>query len=92
MLYLLITKFKIKKIKINNKLVFLFFVCVTPIFLILCTSFLLGIKIRTMWMTPFYLLIGILFIEIVRDRLNSKKIKKFTFVFIFFFLLSPQLI
>ena len=54
MLYLLITKFKIKKIKINNKLVFLFFVCVTPIFLILCTSFLLGAKIRTMWMTPFY--------------------------------------
>jgi len=89
MLYLLISKLNIKKTKINNKLVFLFFVCVTPIFLILCTSFLLGVKIRTMWMTPFYLLIGILFIEITKDRLNLKKIKKFTFVFIFFFLLSP---
>ena len=89
MLYSLISKFDIKKTKINNKLVFLIFVCVTPIFLILCTSFLLGVKIRTMWMTPFYLLIGILFIEITRDRLNLKKIKRFSFAFIFFFLLSP---
>ncbi len=89
MLYFLIDKIKIKKIKINNKLVFLIFACVIPIFLMLSTSFLLGVKIRTMWMTPFYLLIGILFIEIIGDRLNIKKIKKFTFVFILFFLLSP---
>ena len=40
-------------------------------------------------MTPFYLLIGILFIKLIGDRVNLKKIKKFIFVFIFFFLLSP---
>ena len=90
MLYFLIDKLKIKKIKMNNKLLFLFFVCIIPIFLMLCTSFFLGVKIRTMWMTPFYLLTGVLFIEIIGDKLNIKKIKKFAFVFIFFFLLSPM--
>ncbi len=90
MSYFLIDKLKIKKIKMNNKLLFLFFVCIIPIFLMLCTSFLLGVKIRTMWMTPFYLLTGVLFIEIIGDKLNIKKIKKFAFVFIFFFLLSPM--
>ena len=42
-----------------------------------------------MWMTPFYLFLGTLFFEIQRDNIDLKKIKKFYFIFVFFFFLSP---
>ena len=57
--------------------------------LIFLTSFILGVKIRTMWMTPFYLFIGTLLIYIFQKQINLKKIKNFYITFIFLFLLSP---
>tara|TARA_B100001989_G_scaffold159652_1_gene114356 strand:- start:67 stop:516 length:450 start_codon:yes stop_codon:yes gene_type:complete len=42
-------------------------------------------------MTPFYLFLGTLFIEILRKNIEIKKIKKFYKVFLFFFILSPLL-
>tara|TARA_B100001248_G_scaffold258026_1_gene241495 strand:- start:978 stop:2345 length:1368 start_codon:yes stop_codon:yes gene_type:complete len=80
------------KFKINNKKIF-FLVAINliPFLLILLTSIITGAKIRTMWMTPFYLFLGTLFLEIFRKNIEMKKIKIFYFIFLFFFILSPSL-
>ena len=84
-------KFKIKiKIK-NEKLLFLTSINLIPFFLILATSIVTGAEIRTMWMTPFYLFLGILFFEIFRKNIDLKKIKKFYYLFLFLFILSPSI-
>ena len=56
----------------------------------LATSLLSGAKIRTMWMTPFYLFFGTLFIYIFKNFIDLKKINRFYFTFLFFFILSPS--
>ena len=53
------------------------------------TSLVLGVKIRTMWMTPFYLFFGTLLFYVFQKQINLKKIKNFYITFIFLFLLSP---
>ena len=50
-----------------------------------------GAKIRTMWMTPFYLFLGVLFLEIFRKNIDIKKIKIFYLLFLFFFVSTPLL-
>ena len=55
------------------------------------TSFITGSKIRTMWMTPFYLFFGIMFIYIFQSQINLKELKSFLYSFIFLFFLSPIL-
>ena len=80
-------KFNIK----NRKTLFLISINLIPILLILFTSIITGAKIRTMWMTPFYLFLGTLFIEIFKKNIDLKKIKKFFIVFLFFFILSPAI-
>ena len=55
----------------------------------LITSLISGAKIRTMWMTPFYLFFGTFFLLIFKNFINLKKIKRFYFTFLFFFFLSP---
>ena len=55
------------------------------------TSFIIGSKIRTMWMTPFYLFFGSLFVNLFKSQINIKKLKSFMIGFIFFFFLSPIL-
>ena len=89
MVLLLIKKIKIQKNYVNEKIIFLFFTCIIPILFIILTSLIMGAKIRTMWMTPFYLFLGILFIEFFKKLITFKKIKKFYFVFISIFFLSP---
>ena len=49
----------------------------------------MGIKIRTMWITPFYLFLGVLFVYLFQKRINLKKINKFITVFLVLFILSP---
>ena len=44
-----------------------------------------------MWLTPFYLFLGTLFLEIFRKNIELKKIKNFYYIFLFFFILSPAL-
>ena len=46
----------------NKKTLFLLYINIIPILLMLLTSILTGAKIRTMWMTPFYLFLGTLFL------------------------------
>ena len=80
------------KTKINfkdKKLVFLLLTTIAPLFFILLTSMIMGAKIRTMWMTPFYLFFGVLFIYLFQKKINLNKINKFITVFIFLFILSP---
>jgi 4-amino-4-deoxy-L-arabinose transferase-like glycosyltransferase len=88
-LFTLIKKFKLRLNLKNRKTLFLISINLIPIFLILITSIITGAKIRTMWMTPFYLFFGTLFIEIFRKNIDLKKIKKFFGVVIFFFIISP---
>ena len=55
----------------------------------LFTSLLLGAKIRTMWMTPFYLLMGIAIIEVFKKNIDLKKTRKFYTIFLILFIFSP---
>ena len=86
---LLLKKIKFKKIKFNENHVFIFFIFILPIILIIFTSAILGVKIRTMWMTPFYLLIGVTIIEIFKKNIDLKKTRKFFIIFIILFSFSP---
>ena len=86
----LLKKLELKKFVFNDKKIFLLFTCILPIALMVLTSLILGAKIRTMWMTPFYLFIGVLFIEIFKNKINFKNLKNFYAIFFFFFLLSPM--
>jgi len=82
------------KLKINLKdkrLLFLLSINILPIFLMFITSFITGSKIRTMWMTPFYLFFGVFFIYLLKSQVDLKKIKSFLYGFLFLFFLSPVL-
>ena len=56
----------------------------------LATSIITGAKIRTMWMTPFYLFFGTLFVQIFKKNIDLKKIKKFYIAVIVFFFISSS--
>ena len=89
-LYLTLDKLKINKFNKKDKnIFFLFFVNFVPLILIFFTSLFLGAKIKTMWMTPFYLFNGLFFIYLFQKQINLKKLKNFYFSCIFFFILSP---
>ena len=49
----------------------------------------MGVKIRTMWMTPFYLFFGVLVIYLFQSQINLKKLKNFLTIFVIIFILSP---
>ena len=92
--FLLMFFFLIKKIKYkinlkDEKLVFLLLVTIAPIFLMLLTSMIMGVKIRTMWMTPFYLFAGTFIIYIFKSHINLNKLKSFASVFIILFIFPP---
>ena len=92
--FLVLTFILIKKInfKINfkdKKLIFLLSINLLPIILMLLTSIITGSRIRTMWMTPFYLFFGTMIIYVLNNQINIKKIKNFLIGLIILFLLSP---
>ena len=88
---LLINKIKFKINLKDKKLIFLLFINILPIFLMFVTSIILGSKIRTMWMTPFYLFFGIFFVYLIQTQINTKKINLFVYGFLFLFFLTPIL-
>ena len=75
----------------DQNLLYILSITILPILLIFLTSAIIGAKIRTMWMTPFYLYIGTLFIYLFQNHINLNQLKVFNYVFIFLFLLSPLL-
>ena len=89
LVFLLIQKFKYKFNFKDKKLIFLIFINLMPLLLIFLTSLISGSKIRTMWMTPFYLFMGTFIIYVLQKQINFLKIKKFLFLFVALFLLSP---
>ena len=89
MCFFLISKFKTNINFKDQKLIFLLFINFIPIFLMFLTSAIMGVKIRTMWMSPFYLFIGVLLVYVFNKNINLKKIKRFIIIVIFFFILSP---
>ena len=94
--FLILIWLLVKKIKFNlnfkdKNLLFLLAINILPIVLIFLTSLITGSKIRTMWMTPFYLFFGTLFVYLLKKQINQKKLKPFLIGFIFFFFLSPAL-
>ena len=91
MLYVIIKKFKFSINKKNKKTAFLLSINFIPIALILATSIITGAKIRTMWMTPFYLFFGVLFVYVFQAQINLKKINSFLYSFLILFFLSPIL-
>jgi len=89
MCFLIISKLIKKIIYTDEKFIFLFFITVLPVVLTFLTSLFMGIKIRTMWMTPFYLFIGIFFVYIFKNEIILKNLKNFAIVFIILFIFSP---
>ncbi len=89
--WLLVQKLKFKINLKDKKLLFLLSINLLPIFLMFLTSFITGSKIRTMWMTPFYLFFGTFFVYMLQTQINIKKLKPFVVGFVFFFFLSPVL-
>ena len=89
LIWLLVKKVKFKFNVKDKKLLFLLAINLLPIFLIFITSAIMGSKIRTMWMTPFYLYFGVLFIYLLKSQINVKRLNSFLYGFLFLFFLSP---
>jgi 4-amino-4-deoxy-L-arabinose transferase-like glycosyltransferase len=91
LVYLLINKFKLRSSLKDKKLLFLVCINLLPILLMLLTSIITGSRIRTMWMTPFYLFFGVFAVCLFKNQINLKKLNSFLYGFIFLVLLSPIL-
>ncbi len=91
MIFFLIQKLKIKINFNDKKLLFLFGATIIPIILVTCTSVILGAKIRTMWMTPFYLFFGVLVMYIFQNYIDFKKLKTFYILIGCIFFISPSI-
>jgi hypothetical protein len=85
-----VSKFKPKFTFKDKKLLFLLTINIFPILLMFLTSFLMGVKIRTMWMAPFSLFFGVFIVYIFPSPLPFHTIKYFVSVFFLFFILSPK--
>ena len=89
MSFFLFQKFRFKISLKDKKLLFLIFINLVPIGLMFLTSMLTGSKIRTMWMTPFYLFFGVLIVYIFQSQINLKKLNGFISAFLILFMFSP---
>ncbi len=89
LIWLLVKKIKFKFDIKDKKLLFLLAINLLPILLIFITSVIMGSKIRTMWMTPFYLYFGVIFIYLLKSQINVKRSNSFLLGFLFLFFLSP---
>jgi 4-amino-4-deoxy-L-arabinose transferase-like glycosyltransferase len=91
LVWLLVKKVKFKFNFNDKRLLFLLAINILPILLMFLTSVVTGSKIRTMWMTPFYLFFGSLFVYLFQTQINIKRLKPFMIGFIFLFFLSPMM-
>ena len=91
MLFFLVKKFKIKINYKDKKLIFLFTIAIVPIILMFLTSLITGARIRTMWMSSFYLFTGVFFVYLFQEKINLEKFKNFFLIFLFLFIFSPSL-
>ena len=89
MFFFIISKLKTKIKFKDKKLIFLIVINIVPIVLIFLTSLFMGVEIRTMWMTPFYLFMGVLLVYIFQKKIILKKFKYFISIFLILFISSP---
>tara|TARA_B100001079_G_scaffold187104_1_gene161160 strand:+ start:494 stop:1867 length:1374 start_codon:yes stop_codon:yes gene_type:complete len=89
MLLFLVSKFKTIINFADKKLLFLLTINIVPMILMFLTSMIMGVKIRTMWMTPFYLFFGVLVVYIFQSQINLNKLKSFVSVLLILFIVSP---
>jgi len=89
MFFFLVKKFKFKISLKDKKLLFLIFINLVPLILMFLTSIITGSKIRTMWMTPFYLFFGVLIVYLFQAQINLKKLDGFMSAFLILFIFSP---
>jgi hypothetical protein len=89
MSFFLVKKLKFKISLKDKKLLFLIFINLVPIGLMFLTSMFTGSKIRTMWMTPFYLFFGVLMVYIFQAQIDLKKMNSFISIFLILFIFSP---
>ena len=68
LVWLLVKKIKFKFDLKDKRLLFLLAINILPILLMFLTSVITGSKIRTMWMTPFYLFFGTLFVYLLQAQ------------------------
>ncbi len=92
--FFILCYFIIKKIKLrfdinDKKKYFILLINFLPIILIFVTSVVTGSKIRTMWMTPFYLFFGVLILSMFDIKDDEQTFKEFFKPFLILFLLSP---
>ena len=91
LLRLATNKYKIKIDISDKKLIFLFTIAFLPIILMFLTSLVGGIRVRTMWMTTFYLFPTIFFVYIFKSEINFIKFKRFITIYSIIFLSLPIL-
>jgi len=89
MFLFIVSKLKTKFNFNDRKLLFLLIINIVPILGMFLTSMTMGVKIRTMWMTPFYLFFGILLVYIFQSQINLNKLKSFVSIFLILFIFSP---
>jgi len=53
---------------------------------VILTSMIMGSKIRTMWMVPFYMYLGVFVLYLFKSEINFEKSKRFLISIISFFL------
>ena len=92
--FILMFLFLNNKLKLNldfldDRLLFLISITILPILLVCLTSMFMGVKIRTMWMSPFYLFFGVLVIYIFQSKIDLSNLRGFTITFIILFIFSP---
>ena len=80
-----IIKFKFR----DQKFLFLLVINLMPIVLMAITSLISGAKIRTMWMTPFYLYWGVMLVYLFQKNINILNLRNFFYMFLIFFTISP---
>ena len=86
---IIVSNFKIKINLKDEKLIFLFTITFLPIILMFLTSLVGGVRVRTMWMTTFYIFPGLFFVYLLSSNIIIEKLKNFLIVFLFFFLILP---
>ena len=84
-----LSKFKTKFNFKDKKFLFLLIINVVPILLMFLTSLLTGAKLRTMWMTPFYLFMGVFFVYVFQKSFVLHRLKYFFSIFLILFIFSP---
>tara|TARA_B100000315_G_C14318668_1_gene469760 strand:- start:131 stop:736 length:606 start_codon:yes stop_codon:yes gene_type:complete len=91
MFLIIISKFKTKFNLKDKKLLFLLIINILPLILLFLTSLLMGVKIRTMWMSPCYLFMGVLLLYVFKKNIVLNKFKHFLSIFFILFIFSPIL-